>query len=82
MGKGGGWGAFELAFRASYADLTDKDIIGGRESNLSFGVNWYLTEKIRLMANMIKVLDVDRPGSEYDGLDPMIYAMRVQWLIY
>jgi len=78
----GGHGAFELAFRASYADLTDKDVIGGKQGNLSLGLNWYLNEKIRLMANAIKVLDVDRPGSEYDGLDPMIYALRAQWLIY
>ena len=78
----GGWGAWELAFRASYADLTDKDIIGGRESNLSFGLNWYLNEKIRFMANAVKVLDVDRPGSEYDGIRPWIFALRAQWLIY
>jgi len=78
----GGRGAFEVAFRASYTDLTDKDIVGGRESNLSLGLNWYLNERLRLMANAIKVLDVDRPGSEFDGLDPMIYALRAQWLIY
>ena len=77
-----GWGAFELAFRASYTDLTDKDIIGGRESNLSVGLNWYLNEKFRVMANVVKVLDVDRPGSEYDGLSPLIFALRTQWLIY
>lgn len=78
----GGWGAFEVAFRASYADLTDKDIIGGKESNLSLGINWYLNEKLRLMANVIKVMDVDRPGSIYDGLNPLIFALRAQWLIY
>lgn len=78
----GGWGAFELAFRASYTDLTDKDITGGREGNLSLGFNWYLNEKFRVMANVVKVLDVDRPGSEYDGLSPVIFALRTQWLIY
>jgi phosphate-selective porin OprO/OprP len=77
-----GWGAFELAFRASYVDLTDKEITGGRQSNLSLGLNWYLNEKLRLMTNLIKVLDVDRPGSEYDGLDPLIFALRAQWLVY
>jgi|GEM_PF-1158414 len=81
IGKGG-WGAFELAFRASYTDLTDKDIVGGSEGNLSLGFNWYLNEKFRVMANLVKVLDVDRPGSEYDGLDPLIFALRTQWLIY
>ena len=67
---------------ASYVDLTDKEITGGRQSNLSLGLNWYLNEKLRLMVNVIKVLDIDRPGSEYDGLDPLIFALRAQWLVY
>lgn len=62
--------------------LTDKDIIGGREGNLSLGLNRYLNEKLRVMANVIKVVGVDRPGSEYDGLSPVIFALRTQWLIY
>ena len=81
VGKGG-WGAFELAFRASYTDLTDKDIVGGSESNVSLGFNWYLNDKFRVMFNAIKVLDVNRPNSEYDGLDPLIFALRTQWLIH
>ena len=77
----GGRGAFELAFRASYVDLSDKDVIGGKESNLSLGFNWYLNYNLRLMTNVIKVLDVKRPGSEYDGMNPLIFALRAQWLI-
>jgi phosphate-selective porin OprO/OprP len=77
----GGRGAFELAFRASYVDLSDKDVIGGKESNLSLGFNWYLNYNLRLMINVIKVLDVKRPGSEYDGMNPLIFALRAQWLI-
>jgi phosphate-selective porin OprO/OprP len=56
--------------------------VGGSESNLSLGLNWHLNEKFRVMANVVKVLNVDRPGSEYDGLDPLIFALRTQWLIY
>lgn len=77
----GGRGAFELAFRASWVDLTDKDVIGGEETNLSLGFNWYLNYNLRLMANVIKVLDVKRPGSEFDGQNPLIFALRAQWLI-
>lgn len=77
----GGKGAFELAFRASWVDLTDKDVIGGEETNLSLGFNWYLNYNLRLMTNLIKVFDVKRPGSEYDGQDPLIFALRAQWLI-
>ena len=50
--------------------------------NLALGVNWYLNEKLRLMANAIKALDVDRPGSVYGGLNPLIFALRAQWLVY
>lgn len=77
----GGAGAFELAVRASYVDLTDRDVEGGREKNLSLGFNWYLNQRLRLMANLVKVLDVDRPGSEYDGLAPLILTLRLQWVL-
>lgn len=77
----GGWGAFELAFRVSYLDLSDGDIIGGRETDLSLGLNWYLNRHLRLMANAVKVMDVDRPGSEFDGQDPLSFSLRFQWVI-
>lgn len=79
LGKGGK-GAFELALRASYVDLTDRDVIGGRQSNMTLGFNWYLNGNFRLMTNLVKVLDIDRPGSEYNGLDPWIFSLRFQWI--
>jgi phosphate-selective porin OprO/OprP len=78
----GGWGAFEVAARASYVDLQDVDVNGGRETNLTLGLNWYLNDQLRLTGNVIKVLDVDRPDSEFDGIDPLIWGLRAQWLIY
>lgn len=77
----GGWGAWEVALRASTVDLTDQDIAGGRQKNLSAGLNWYLNENFRVQANLVKVLDVDRPGSPFDGKDPLIAALRVQWYL-
>lgn len=77
----GGWGAFEVAARASYVDLTSRDLIGGKESNISLGFNWYLNEKIRVMSNLTKVLGVDRPGNEFDRQSPLILSVRLQWLI-
>jgi phosphate-selective porin OprO/OprP len=79
--RAGGWGAFEVAARASYVDLQDSDVNGGRQSNLSLGLNWYLNDRLRLMGNVVKVLDVERPGSEFDGSDPLILAVRLQWLV-
>ena len=78
----GGRGAFELAFRASYVDLTDRDVIGGEESNLSLGFNWYLNNKLRLMSNVVKVLDINRPGHEYDDQNPLFFVLRAQWIIH
>jgi phosphate-selective porin OprO/OprP len=79
--RAGGWGAFEVAARASYVDLQDSDVNGGRQFNLSLGLNWYLNNRLRLMGNVVKVLDVERPGSEFDGSDPLILAVRLQWLV-
>lgn len=78
----GGKGAFEIAARASYVDLNDRDIVGGEESNLSLGLNWYPTSNWRLMLNLIKVLDVKRPGSSYDGQNPLILSLRAQWYLH
>lgn len=75
----GGKGAFELAARISHVNLSDQDIVGGKETNISLGFNWYANNQFRLMTNLIKVLDVDRPGSSFDGLDPLSLSLRVQW---
>lgn len=80
-GWGDGWGAFELAGRFSYVDLTSADIKGGRQSNVSLGLNWYLNQNVRLMTDLVKVLKVNRPGSEFDNQDPLILSIRAQWLL-
>ena len=46
----GGWGAWELAMRLSYVDLTSGPIQGGMFSKLTALVNWYLNAALRLEA--------------------------------
>lgn len=74
----GGPGAFELGLRFSRLDLTDDDVVGGVQDNLTLGLNWYPTPNIRFMANYIKVLELDRPGSDLDGDTPSIFQIRGQ----
>jgi phosphate-selective porin OprO and OprP len=74
----GGPGAIELGLRFSRLDLTDEDVVGGVEDNLALGLNWYPTPNVRFMVNYIKVLELDRPGSELDGDRPSILQIRGQ----
>ena len=45
------WGAFELACRYSFTNLTNHDVQGGRLNMLMGGLNWYVTPHIRLYLN-------------------------------
>jgi phosphate-selective porin OprO/OprP len=74
----GGIGAWELALRYSNVDLNDADVIGGEQDLLTAGLNWYPNPNIRFMVNWINVLDVDRPGSSLDGVEPEIFQVRAQ----
>jgi len=46
------WGAFELACRYSFTNLTDQNVQGGRLNMLMGGLNWYLTPHIRWYGNV------------------------------
>jgi phosphate-selective porin OprO and OprP len=73
---GGGWGAWEVAFRLSEIDLNNQNINGGKERDATFGVNWYLNQFLRITWNIVEVLEVD--GGAFNGDEPTIYQMRFQ----
>jgi phosphate-selective porin OprO/OprP len=77
VGKGGK-GAWEVALRMSRVDLSDDDVIGGEETNLTVGVTWYLSSTMRLMTNYVNVLEMDRPGSVFDGNTMSLFEARFQ----
>ncbi len=51
--KKGNHGALELIARISTVDLNDGAVAGGEMTNLSVGMNWYLTRATRLMFNYV-----------------------------
>lgn len=70
------WGAVELAARYSALDLDDAGVAGGKEQDVTFGVNWYLLRNFRLMFNYVHV-DADLAGTgEKDR--PNIFQFRLQ----
>ncbi|MEN8779664.1 MAG: porin [Desulfobacterales bacterium] len=70
------WGAWELGLRYSYVDLNAGDISGGKESNLTAGVNWYLDSKTRFMFNYVRarVKDRSNPPPVDDGYANILQA--------
>jgi phosphate-selective porin OprO/OprP len=69
--RDGGWGAWELAARFSYVDLTDNfqpgvaqtgdpaAVDGGRQRTWSLGLNWYPNDLVRLLLDYSHV-DYDK----------------------
>ncbi len=62
----------------SRVDLSDSDVIGGEETNLTAGLTWYLSSTMRAMINYVNVLEMDRPGSIFDGNTMSLFQARFQ----
>ncbi len=69
------YGAVEVALRYSSVNLNDNPIMGGRERNLTAGLNWYVNSRIRVMGNIVKV------NSKRQGIknNPWIMQVRGQY---
>ncbi|MCA9129095.1 MAG: ATPase [Planctomycetales bacterium] len=52
-GTGRGWGAWQIAGRYDYLDLTDKDIAGGVGQSYTLGLNWYWNAYSKIQTNLI-----------------------------
>lgn len=74
----GGYGAWEIAARFSSIDLEDDVVNGGKQDDITLGLNWYINPNTKLMFNYIRAL-VDEPapsGAEGGNLD--LFQMRAQ----
>lgn len=76
----GGLGAVEALVRYDHTDLNDAGagILGGEMETISGGINWHLTDHVRLMGNVIAV-DSDNNAATAPNDDPTVYNVRAQW---
>ncbi len=74
-GEDGGLGAFEVAFRYSYADFNGTGFQGNRLNDLTWGLNWYLNQYMKFQFNYIHSMlaNAVHGSSDFDT-----YAMRAQ----
>jgi len=70
----GGYGAWEVAVRMSYLDISDKDEVESTQTDYTLGVNWYATSNFRVMANYVHA-DLSEPASTTED----IVQLRVQY---
>ena len=73
-GEKRGWGAWELVARYGAVDLNAGPVRGGEHRSLTFGLNWYLNENVRLFANYTRN---DIEHDLYKGSFDM-FATRIQ----
>lgn len=73
----GGWGAWQIAARYDYLDLTDQDIAGGVEQNFTLGLNWHWNAYAKVQTNLIlgDIRD-HRPVNGFDGGNFTIIGTR------
>jgi phosphate-selective porin OprO/OprP len=73
-----GPGAWEVAVRVSTLDLNDGDPVvqGGEQFDVTFGVNWYLNNSVRVMFNYVHAEIDDHPLAVDGTVDA--FGIRVQ----
>jgi phosphate-selective porin OprO/OprP len=72
----GKYGAFQVLVRYSTLDLIDKDVRGGKEYNVTFGLNWFVNHFVTFKLNIIRA--VAHPAYNGKNINAMIYAARAQ----
>jgi phosphate-selective porin OprO/OprP len=83
-------GMWQVGVRYDHVDMNDGDftspstvngVLGGKESNWTIGVNWYLRSNFKLAANYVKVSSEKYNATSHAFVDddPSIIEFRVQF---
>lgn len=76
-GKATGWGAFGVAARYSYLDISDADVLGGVGESASLALNWYWTAYSKVQFNLVYGdIDDRNPATGTDGGNYLIAGTR------
>ncbi|CAL7961004.1 phosphate-selective porin OprO and OprP [Gammaproteobacteria bacterium] len=69
-------GAWEVLARYSTVNLGDADIAGGKENNMTLGLNWYLNRHVKFLINYVYAMA--KPGSNGKNDNVNSIAARMQ----
>jgi phosphate-selective porin OprO/OprP len=68
------WGAFEVGQRASWLDLNDDAVRGGKMLTLTSSLTWYLNQELKFFANYVFAHVTDGP----ERGDANIFQIRIE----
>lgn len=68
----GGIGAWEIAARYSEMDLSSESILGGKERNVTIGLNWWLNRSLMLRLNYVYANPDPTSAVTLDGVNERI----------
>jgi len=78
-----GWGAWQIAVRGSYGDLSDDDVQGGVGESITFGLNWYWNSNARMQFNYIYGNIYNNALNAVNGIDYGTYQIAgVRFMMY
>lgn len=72
-----GPGAWEIAARASQMNLSDRSVQGGLLNDFTLGLNWYMTQQMKIMANYIYA--VNNVHNKQTYADLFVTRAQVVW---
>ena len=77
-GTGAGWGAWQLAARYDYIDLTDNGITGGVGNSGTLALNWFFNAYAKLQFNLIYgTIDQRGPIGGFSSGDYLVTGTRL-----